>query len=100
MPINKKMLVRAEQLLKKIDSNCADCITRHAGGKPDTVAFIMQATGREITWRQFDASVNAYAASLRSPGLKKGDIVATILTLTEEHIDLIYACCRLSSSCG
>ena len=28
-------------------------------------------------------------------GLKKGDIVATILTLTEEHIYLMYACYRI-----
>jgi len=95
MPINKNMLARAEQLLKNIDSNCADCITRHALEKPDTVAFIMYTAGRKITWRQFDAAVNAYAARLISMGLKKGDIVASILTLTEEHIYLIYACYRI-----
>ena len=95
MAINKNMLTRAEQLLKEIDANCADCITRHAGNKPDTVAFLMYVTGRKVTWRQFDTAVNAYAAKLLSLGLKKGDIVASILTLTEEHIYLIYACYRI-----
>jgi fatty-acyl-CoA synthase len=89
------MLIRAEQLLRDIDSNCADCITRYAKEKPDTLAFLMYVTGRKVTWRQFDTAVNAYAAKLLSLGLKKGDIVASILTLTEEHIYLIYACYRI-----
>lgn len=95
MPINKNMLARAEQLLKEIDANCADCITRYAQEKPDTVAFVMYVIGRKVTWRLFDAAVNAYAAKLLSLGLKKGDIVASMLTLTEEHIYLIYACYRI-----
>jgi len=95
MAINKNMLTHAEQLLKEIDANCADCITRHAGNKPDTVAFLMYVTGRKVTWRQFDTAVNAYAARLLLLGLKKGDIVASILTLTEEHIYLIHACYRI-----
>jgi len=95
MPIPKNLLDRADRLRKEMVPNCADCVARYAREKPDLVAFIMHATGRKITWRQFDASVDAYAAKLLSCGMKKGDIVASILTLTEEHIYLIYACYRI-----
>ena len=95
MPIPDKILDRAHKLLADLAPNCADCIAQYAGEKPDTTAFIMYATGKEITWQQFDDAVNIYAAMLLSKGLKKGDIVATILTLTQEHIYLMYACFRI-----
>lgn len=95
MSIPQNLLDRADRLRNEMVPNCADCVARYAKEKPDTVAFIMHATGRKITWRQFDASVNVYATKLLSRGLKKGDIVATILTLTEEHIYLMYACYRI-----
>jgi acyl-CoA synthetase (AMP-forming)/AMP-acid ligase II len=95
MAVHKDLLMRAERLMGEIDSNCADCVARHARTKPDSLAFVMYGTGNKVTWLQFEISVNAYAAKLLSLGLKKGDIVATILTLTEEHIYLIYACFRV-----
>ena len=95
MPIPQHLLNRADRLLQDIVPNCADCVARYAEEKPDTVAFIMRATGKKITWRQFDAATNAYATKLLSAGLKKGDIVATVMTLTEELIYLMYACYRI-----
>ncbi|MDD5171038.1 MAG: class I adenylate-forming enzyme family protein [Syntrophales bacterium] len=95
MPIPQNLLDRAGKLLSEIVPNCADCVARYAEEKPDAVAFIMYTAGRKITWRQFEAAVNAYASRLLASGLKKGDIVATILTLTEEHIYLIYASFRI-----
>lgn len=95
MPVPQNLLDRADRLRNEMVSNCADCVSVYAQQKPDTVAFVMHATGRKITWRQFDTAVNAYAAKLLSYGLKKGDIVASILNLTEEHIYLIYACYRI-----
>ena len=95
MPIPTELLDRANKLLAEIVSNCADCVARHAWEKPNAVAFIIHATGKKITWQQFETAVNAYAGKLLSLGLKKGDIVSTILTLTEEHIYLMYACYRI-----
>lgn len=95
MPIPEKLSTRAKGLMERLEPNCADAIRRYAVEKPDAVAFIMHVTGRKISWRQFDDAVNAYAARLLSHGLNKGDIIATILTLTEAHIYLIYACYRI-----
>ena len=95
MPIPDKILERADILLADIVSNCADSIAQYAKEKPDTTAFIMYATGEEITWQQFNDEVNIYAAALLHRGLKKGDILGTILTLSQEHIFLMYACFRI-----
>ncbi len=95
MPIPEKILDRANKLLADVVPNCADYIAQYAEEKPETTAFIMYATGKQVTWQQFNDAVDIYAAALLSKGLKKGDIVGTILTLSEEHIFLMYACFRI-----
>ena len=97
MPIRDEILNRANTLLSNLVPNCADCVAQYAAQKPDALAFIMYAGGQEVTWRQFDDAVNLYAAALLSKGLKKGDIVGTVLTLSPEHIYLMYACFRIGA---
>ena len=75
--------------------NIADYVALYAKERPKDTAIIEHNTGATVTWKQFDTSVNAFAAKLLSIGLVKGDIVATSLPLLKEHIYLIYACYRI-----
>ena len=87
---NRLCLEHYERLLP----NMADYVEKYAKMKPKELAIIEHNTGEEITWKQFNTSVNAFAAKLLSIGLKKGDIVATSLPLLKEHVYLMYACYR------
>jgi acyl-CoA synthetase (AMP-forming)/AMP-acid ligase II len=73
----------------------ADYVARYASKMPKDLAIIEHNTGEQVTWKQFNTSVSAFAAKLLSIGLKKGDIVATSLPLLKEHIYLMYACYRI-----
>ena len=66
-------------------NNLADLLHATANDRPDAVAFIDAATGRETTWGSLDASVDATAAGLRSHGLEPGDRVALVLGAYTAH---------------
>ena len=87
---DQECVARYEALLP----NCADYVAKYAREKPDAVALIEHNTGDKVTWKQFDTSVDAFAAKLLSIGLAKGDVVATSLPLLKEHVYLLYACWR------
>lgn len=74
--------------------NIADYVAKYSGEKPKTISIIEHNTDERVTWKQFNTSVNAFAAKLLSIGLRKGDIVATSLPLLKEHVYLLYACYR------
>ncbi len=82
---------------RKLLSNQADYVEKHAKSKPGDIAIIEHNTGEKITWKQFNTSVSAFAAKLLSIGIRKGDIVATSLPLLKEHVYLIYACYRIGA---
>ncbi|MDQ7823612.1 MAG: class I adenylate-forming enzyme family protein [Candidatus Eremiobacteraeota bacterium] len=83
-----------EASYRSLEENLADYVRKYASALPGSVAFIETHTGTELTWENFEKSVNFFAAILRGHGLKKGDIVATSLPLSKEHVFLIYACYR------
>ncbi len=75
--------------------NLADYVAQYARDKPSAVALIAGETGEEVTWKQFDTAVSAFAAKLLALGLRKGDVIATSLPLLKEHVYLLYACHRV-----
>jgi acyl-CoA synthetase (AMP-forming)/AMP-acid ligase II len=83
------------RMFQELLPNIADYVTRYAKERPKDTAIIEHNTDATVTWKQFDTSVNAFAAKLLSIGLVKGDIVATSLPLLKEHVYLIYACYRI-----
>ena len=93
---DRESITRYEALLP----NCADYVAQYAREKPGAVALIEHNTGEKVTWKQFDTSVNAFAAKLLSIGLHKGDVVATSLPLLKEHVYLLYACWRVGIICA
>ncbi len=56
----------------------------HAVREPDKAAVIMAATSRTMTFEALDAASNQSAHVLRSLGLKRGDVVATLFTNSPE----------------
>lgn len=87
---DKECLARFEKLY----DNMADYPAAYAKERPGDLAIIEHNTGEKVTWKDFNRSINAFAAKLLSVGLKKGDIVATSLPLLKEHVYLMYACYR------
>jgi len=75
--------------------NVADYVTLHARRNPDGVAIIEQNTGEEVTWKQLETSVEAFAALLLAKGFRRGDVIATSLPLLKEHVYLTLACYRV-----
>ena len=87
--------VQCRQAYAGLLPNCADYVSLYARQRPRDIALIEHSTGDEVTWKQFNTSVTAFAAKLLAIGLKKGDIVATSLPLLKEHVYLMYACFRI-----
>ena len=56
----------------------------HAARAPDKAAIIMAATGRTISFAALDAMSNQNAQLLRSLGLTRGDVVATLFANAPE----------------
>ena len=78
-------------------SRMFDWVDRWAKEKPKELALIEYNTGDEITWKDFATKSKAFAAKLLSLGIKKGDVVATMLVLLKEHVYLMYACYRIGA---
>ena len=77
--------------------NLADYVTHWAGARPASPALIEYDTGETITWKQFNTSVDAFAAKLVSVGIGRGDVVASSLPLLKEHVYLMFACHRIGA---
>ena len=59
---------------------------------PDRVAIDHE--GRLVTYRELDEGSDAWAASFRELGLRRGDRVATLTGSTPEHVQVLYACAK------
>jgi len=90
---------RCLELNKELEnfSRMFDWVDRWAKEKPDELALIEYNTGEEITWKDFATKSKAFAAKLLSMGIKKGDLVATLLVLLKEQVYLMYACYRIGA---
>ncbi len=85
--------------LKELDQypRMFDWVDRWAKEKPNEVALIEYNTGEKVTWKDFATKSKAFAAKLLKIGVKKGDVVATMLVLLKEHVYLMYACYRIGA---
>ena len=72
-----------------------DVVSRFAAELPDAPALIQSSTGRTASWREFDEVSKKLAGALLRAGLNPGDIVATRVPMTVEHVMFAYACFRL-----
>ncbi|MGH3760999.1 AMP-binding protein [Actinophytocola sp.] len=74
--------------------NVADLVTEAAARVPGHPALLDPATGRSLTWRQVDAAVDAYAATLLQEGLVPGDRVAVVQPTSPEFVVALFAVLR------
>ena len=75
----------------------ADFARRRAETDPDRIAFIEAASGRQLTYRDFDRRADMAAQLLRSLGIGRGDRIAT-LTLNEiAFFEILIAAARIGA---
>lgn len=70
-------------------------VEKFARETPAAAALIDAATGRRVSWAEFDHATRSLAAVLHTRGLRRGDYFASLLPLTCEHVFLEYACFRI-----
>ncbi|MBY0587135.1 acyl--CoA ligase [bacterium] len=70
-------------------------VEKWARETPEKIAIIEFDTGREFTYKQFDALATGIALKLLELGFQKGDFLATSLPLLAEHVFLEYACFKI-----
>jgi len=63
----------------------------------DRAAISCTETGREFTFRQVNERVNGLANALASQGIKKGDVVAFVITNRAEIIEVYFALAKLGA---
>ncbi len=73
----------------------SDYVDLHAAHTPEAPALVEHETGEAVTYRRLAQASSAFAAKLLSLGLRRGDIVATSLPFTKEHVFLEYACFQI-----
>nr|MDO8108726.1 class I adenylate-forming enzyme family protein [Candidatus Sigynarchaeota archaeon] len=74
-----------------------DYVDKNAAERPDDTAIIEYNTDIKVSWKEFYQSTKAFAAKLLDMGIKKGDVVASMLVLLKEHVYLMYACYRIGA---
>ncbi len=96
---NPQKDARCLKLYKELEnySRMFDWVDRWAKDKPNEIALIEYKTGDEVTWIEFATKSKAIAAKLLKLGIKKGDVVATLLVLLKDHVYLMYACYRIGA---
>ncbi len=71
----------------------------HARTAPDRVAYLMAASGEEVTYRQLDERANAGARLIRSLGVGRGDGIAVMMDNSARYLEVIWAAERIGVYC-
>jgi long-chain acyl-CoA synthetase len=66
----------------------------HAAAAPGKVAYIMAATGEEVTFGQLESRSNQVAHMLRRAGLNTGDCIAIFMENVREYFELAWGAQR------
>ncbi|MBK8032433.1 MAG: long-chain fatty acid--CoA ligase [Chloroflexi bacterium] len=74
-----------------------DWLDRRAKLSPDRIALEEAATGREISYRAWNASANRTANYLRSLGVGRGDRVAVYAANSLDYLDVWMACGKIGA---
>jgi fatty-acyl-CoA synthase len=76
----------------------SDWIAFHADRTPDKIALVDQATGRCLTYAEFNLRAGRLAAFLRSEcGVQPGDRLAILGKNSTEYFEFQYACVKLGA---
>ena len=74
-----------------------DWLDRRAKLSPERIALEDAATGREISYREWNAAANRTANYLRALGVERGDRVAVYATNSIDYLDVWMACGKIGA---
>jgi len=77
-----------------------NCLDRHLEARGDEVAILWEGEPgdeRRLTYRELHAGVNAFAAALRSVGVREDDVVTLHLPMVPELPIAMLACARIGA---
>ncbi|HEX4366515.1 MAG TPA: long-chain fatty acid--CoA ligase [Rhodopila sp.] len=74
-----------------------DCIAHHAVRRPDSLAAVDLATGREHSYAAVDDRISRLAGWLRSQGIQPNDRVAVLAPNTTDTFEVQFACGRIGA---
>ncbi len=74
-----------------------DWLDRRANLSPERIALEDAATGREISYRQWNAAANQTANYLHALGVERGDRVAVYATNSIDYLDVWMACGKIGA---
>ncbi|PJF28319.1 MAG: acid--CoA ligase [Phototrophicales bacterium] len=76
----------------------SDWIAFHADRTPDKIALVDQATGRHLTYAEFNRRAGRLASFLRAEwGVQPGDRLAILGKNSTEYFEFQYACVKLGA---
>ncbi|CAG0961506.1 fatty-acyl-CoA synthase [Burkholderiales bacterium] len=75
-----------------------DWAAKGAANYPDKTALVDLATGRRVSYRQFNARASRFALYLRDTwGLRAGDRVAVLASNSSDYLEMLYGCAKLGA---
>lgn len=63
----------------------------HAQATPGKIAYVMAATGEQVTYAELDRRANQGAHLIRSLGLKRGDGIAVMMDNNARYLEIMWA---------
>ncbi len=74
-----------------------DWLDRRAKLSPERIALEDAATGREVSYRQWNAAANRTANYLRALGVERGDRIAVYAANSIDYLDVWMACGKIGA---
>lgn len=76
-----------------------DWVAHHAYAKPDHLALLDQASGRNFTYADMHERVARTAGMLKAKGIKPGDRVAFLMLNSSDLMEVVFGCWRIGAVC-
>src|SRR5918993_825696 len=80
--------------------NLRELLEARAAAAPAKTFLFSEADGRQFTYAEFDAAVDATARMLAARGVSKGDVVSLLLPNGAEYVVAYFACFKLGALAG
>lgn len=74
-----------------------DWIAKHAANQPDKICLVDIARGDRLTYRQLNERIAQLAGHLKALGIKRGDRVAALTSISGETVEIQHAAWRLGA---
>lgn len=80
-----------------MDWNFSKWASHHAVANPERVAIVDSATGRRVTYAEFERRTDALASSLVELGLRPGDRAAMLMRNSAEALEIFFAVAKVGA---